>query len=175
MSMTHDTIQDAPGGSQPAAASNRPKLAPWELGALGLAFCLIVFGTIPNFFGALSELRGEECSRRLTLAGNCLKHLAIQNQTEPGGKICEVFDLNQLLERVQRGGSYLGGSGTTVVYYKINVEPDCADAGDHSVSLILGDDGEIVPPSCSMADDDFAARGLHVCDMSQVTGDLGLE
>jgi hypothetical protein len=154
------------------------KWQPWEIAALGIAFTLVIFFSIPNFFGALSDLRGEECSRRLTLAGNCLQYLAEQNQTKPGEQICQLFDLNQLLERAQRGGSLLSSSGRYIVFYKIGVEPDCADVGDHQVNLTLGKDGKIIPPTCSLAEGEngerYRSKGLHVCDMEAVTGDLGI-
>ncbi|MBI1386909.1 MAG: hypothetical protein GC154_00490 [bacterium] len=154
-------------------------LSMWELAALGMAFVLIVFVSIPNFFHALGELRGKECSRRLTLAANCLKYLAVKNNTQPGEQICQLFDLNQLLEQVQRGGSFLGGTGRMIVYYKIGVEPDCAGEGDHSVDLIMGPNGEVPVPKCSLADgpegDYYRENGLHVADVSKVTGDIGLE
>ncbi|MDP8245393.1 MAG: hypothetical protein P9L94_15015 [Candidatus Hinthialibacter antarcticus] len=154
------------------------KLSVWEVIALTLAFVLIVFGAIPNFFGALSDLRGEECSRRLTLAGNCLQNLANKNDTKPGEQICQLFDLNQLLENTQRGGSLISSSGRYIVFYKIGVEPDCADVGNHQVTLTLGADGKIVPPVCSLAQGEdgekYRSKGLHVCDIEHVTGDLGL-
>ncbi len=149
-----------------------------EIIALGIAFVLVIFFAVPNFFGALSDLRGEECSRRLTLAANCLQHLAIKNQTKPGEQICQLFDLNQILERVQRGGSLISTSGRYIVFYKIGVEPDCADTGNHKVTLTLGDDGKIIPPVCSLAEGDdgetYRQNKLHVCLMEHVTGDLGL-
>lgn len=155
------------------------KLGVWEISALSLAFVLIIFGAIPNFFGALSDLRGEECSRRLTLAANCLQNLANINETKPGEQICQLFDLNQLLENAQRGGSLLSSSGRYIVFYKIGVEPDCADVGNHKVTLTLGADGKIVPPVCSLAEGDdgeeYRSKGLHVCNMENVTGNLGFK
>ncbi|MBZ0256094.1 hypothetical protein K8I31_08535 [bacterium] len=166
------------GNQFESKAESQRKWQPWELAALGIAFALIIFFAIPNFFGALSNLRGEECSRRLTLAANCLQYLADQNQTKPGEQICQLFDLNQLLERAQRGGSLLSSSGRYIVFYKIGVEPDCADIGDHQVTLTLGPDGKVVPPTCSLArgesGEKYRRKGLHVCNMEEVTGDLGI-
>ncbi len=147
----------------------------WEIGVLAIAVGLIAFVAIPNYFYSLKEMRGQECSSRLTLLANCLKYLAEENNTQPGEKICEQFDLNELLERVQmrtdeqsftipRGGWY----------YKVGAEPDCADVGDHYYTLTLGADGEIVPPTCTLGTEENRKLGLHVCDMSKVDGKLDL-
>ncbi|RJP24387.1 MAG: hypothetical protein C4527_18925 [Candidatus Omnitrophota bacterium] len=144
----------------------------WEIGAILLAISLIAFVAIPNYFYTLKELRGNECSSRLTLLANCLQYLADKNETKPGEKICEQFDLNELLEQVQNKQSFALAQGGW--YYKVGAEPDCAGVGDHHYSLYLGADGSIVTPTCTMGTETNVELGLHACDLTKVTGKLGI-
>ncbi len=146
----------------------------WEIGAIFIALSLIAFVAIPNYFYALKELRGEECSSRLTMLANCLQYLADKNETKPGEKICEQFDINELLEQVQGSTMDVFTAHQGGWFYKVGAEPDCADVGDHSYSLYLGADGQIIPPTCSLGSESNQELGLHTCDMSKVTGELGI-
>ena len=125
----------------------------FEIGASLLAFLIIVGVTIPNFFGALKNLRGSECSSRLRLVAECMHDLVIKNYTKPGETICSTFDLNdQLLERQDRATHSV----------RIGAEPDCPDIGEFSVNLTLSADGSIVMPTCSLGvNGDFAEADLH--------------
>lgn len=153
------------------------KMKPWEYGALGLAFALIAFVAIPNYLNSLDEFRGKECSARLTRVANCLTFLAQQNQTQPGEKICELFDLNEMLA-LDQGVTYQLGETNLWLYYKLGAEPDCAGEGDHQVSLVLGKDGRVAVPTCTLVDEahrkEYQQRGLHTCDVSKVTGEINL-
>lgn len=153
----------------------------WETGVLLLSFFLIVFVAIPNFLHALTDFRGVECSNRLTLMANALKFLAERNNTQPGEQICELFELNELLVQIQRGSFIALQQARFTTYYKAGSDPDCPNIhGKHifEQSLILGEDGEIVPPQCALAHgprgEFFRKRGWHVCDMSRVTGEIEL-
>lgn len=156
-------------------------LKPWELGLLLLSFILVAFMAVPNFLHALAELRGQECNNRLVLLANCLEVLAERNNTQPGEKICELFDLNEMLIAAQRGSFVQTERERATVFYKIGAEPDCPDIhGEHHFekSLYLGEDGNIVLPTCSLAEGEAGRanreRGWHVCDPDQVTGELKL-
>jgi len=151
-------------------------LKKWEVILLGLAFFLIAFVAMPNYFHALETLRGESCSAKLTLLANCVQHLANQNDTQPGKKVCELFDLNELLEQVQGGGSINLQEGDLPMYFKIGTEPDCPEpSGDYTVELFLDEEGNIIPPRCSLAQGEdgeyFVENGLHVANMNKVDGD----
>lgn len=154
------------------------KMRPWEIGALVIAFLLIALVAMPNYFNSLEELRGQECSERLTLVANCLKYLADQNETKPNEKICELFDLNEILTLAQ-GVTYQLGETNAWLYYKVGAEPDCAGEGDHHVSLYLGADGQIVAPTCTLGSGPegkvFREKGLHVCDMARVDGNIHMK
>jgi hypothetical protein len=154
------------------------KMQLWEIVALVVAFSLIAFVALPNYFDSLEAMRGRECSDRLTLVANCLTYLAKQNNTQPGEKICELFDLNEVLALAQ-GVTYQLGETNTWLYYKVGAEPDCAGEGDHTVSLYLGADGEIVEPTCSIAHGEdgeyYQNRGLHTCNLANVTGEIGIK
>ncbi len=153
------------------------KLEKWEIVLLALSFILIVFFALPNYFYALGDLRGRECTKRLTLLADCLQYLADKNETKPGKKICELFDLNELLEQAQGGGSVkIHSSSDLPLYFKIGTEPDCPEPdGDYELSLFLDEEGNIIPPTCSEAQGQygeyFREHGLHVVDMSKVDGD----
>ncbi len=150
-------------------------LALWEIIALALSVVLIAFIAIPNYFSALETLRGRECSHRLTLMADCLTYLAERHDTQPGEQICELFELNELLERVQ-GGEMIRFDTSIPAYYKVGAEPDCIDVGDHQYSLILGEDGKVQPPTCTLGDEPrFENTDLHQCDMSLVDGELDVD
>lgn len=149
----------------------------WELVALGVSIIMLIGVAMPYYFDALATLRGRECSNRLTLVANCLAYLAEENGTKPGEQICHEFQLNELLERVQ-GGELIRFDQKSPPYFKVGAEPDCVDVGDHTYHLRLGEDGKIIPPTCSLAEGEEGERnrrrGLHVCDMEQVNGKLEL-
>ena len=148
----------------------------WELGVLGLSIVLLAGVALPNYFKALEELRGKDCTKNLTLLANCLQYLADKNGTKPGEKICEIFDLNEALEKVQIGWETTLNYHVNTTFYKIGSEPDCADVGDHSYSLLLGEDGKVVPPTCSLASGKkrewYKKNMLHVCDTTKVNGKI---
>ena len=151
------------------------KFRTWEIGVLIAAFCLASFIAIPNFYYSLEDFRGEHCSKRLTLAANCLKYLAKTNGTKPGQKICELFDLNQLLA-TEQGVTYVDKNINYWFFYKIGAKPDCASDGFHTINLTLGADGNIIEPTCSYGfgskGEHFRKKGLHTCDMTKVDGIL---
>lgn len=153
------------------------QLSPWEIGALLAAFGLIAFVAVPNYFKSLDSLRGTACSRKITMLADCLQYLADKNDTQPGERICEEFDLNELLEQVQTGSVAHATHGDLPMYYKIGAEPDCPDPnGDHIVSLILNEDGTIPVPQCSLTEgvhgEYYRSRGWHTCNMEMVDGNL---
>jgi len=145
----------------------------WEVVCLIISALLIALIAIPNYFDALFMWRGVECSSRLTLAANCLTYLANKNHTKPGEKICELFELNEVMEKAQ-GGSVVRLDKSNPPYFKLGAEPDCVDVGDYTYSLFLGQDGKIVIPTCSLGEgpegEKNRERGLHVCDLSKVNG-----
>ncbi len=148
----------------------------WEIAVIALSIFLILFVAIPNYFGALSMMRGQECSRRLLLVANSLKYLAVQNQVKPGEKICEPLELNQTLDLAQGALKIEGSMEYVPAFFRYGTEPDCSDGGDFNVNFYLGEDGEIVPPTCNRFDEigaDYCREhNMHFCDMSQVDGVL---
>lgn len=154
------------------------KLRSWEIWVLLLSFCLIAFVAIPNFYNSLEDFRGKFCSKRLTLVANCLKYLAKTNKTKPGEKICELFDLNQVMAKAQ-GVNYVDKNINTWFFLKVGAKPDCASDGSHTVNLNLGADGEIIAPTCTYAfgpkGEHFRKKGLHTCNLSKVTGELSTD
>jgi hypothetical protein len=154
------------------------KMRPWEIGALIVAFSLVAFVALPSYLDSLSDLRGKDCATKLTLVANCLQFLAEKNGTQPGEKICETFDLNEILALAQ-GVTYQVGETNRWLYYKVGANPDCLDGGAHEISLILGEDGKVQIPTCSLMDsekgEDFRAKGLHVCDIANVTSEIGID
>lgn len=151
----------------------------WEILAISLTFVLIAFFAIPRYFDYLNTVRGRESANRLTLIANCLKYLADQNQTQPGAKICELFDLNETLELAQRAiYSKLNISAERASFLKLGAEPDCPGGGDYVVNLFLDANGKIVEPTCTLVagskGDYYRKRGLYVADMSKVDGKIGI-
>lgn len=148
----------------------------WEIGVIALSLGMIAFVAIPNYFSALDTLRGKECSRRLQLVANSLAYLAKTNNIQPGEKICEPLDLNRALDLAQGALSVKGDLTYTPAFFRYGTEPDCADNGDHIYNFVLGEDGQIVPPRCSLAEgpdgEYYRERGLHVCDMEKVDGNI---
>ena len=174
--MQHDSSQSP---DAPVEAKGFFGFAVWEIGAVALAFILIVFIAIPSYFNYLDFVRGKESSARLTLIANCLKYLSDQNQTKPGEKICALFDLNETLEMAQRQiYTKMNIGAERALFLKIGAEPDCPGGGDYVVNLYMGADGNIVEPTCTLAfgskGDYYREHGLYVADMTQVDGDLGL-
>lgn len=127
----------------------RLPLSRGELVVLGLSFSLVAFVAIPNFLEALFELRGRECSARLGLIYSILCDIAESRQVEPGEKICDTFDINVRLDRMN-------------AFIKVGAEPDCPDSGDFVVDLTLASDGKPKPPKCTLGDDPRCVKkGLH--------------
>lgn len=152
----------------------------WELGVIALSIGLIVFVAIPGYFNYLDQMRGKESSNRLTLIANCLQYLANQNQTQPGKKICELFDLNETLEMAQRHiYSKMNIAAERAIFLKVGAEPDDPGGGDYVVNLYLKADGSIVEPTCTLAygpkGDYYREHGLYVADMSKVDGKIGVK
>lgn len=171
-------MNEAP--NNPRFSSNSRIFGKTEWGALIFSFVLIAFFAIPNFLEARHELQSDECVRRLTLMADCLKYLAIQNNTQPGEKVCELFDLNTIILAHQRGAFVeLVGESEQTLYYQVGAEPDCPNLnGEHVFSLFLDENGDIVPPRCTLCaeDDEYAIeRGWCVADMSQVDGILSFQ
>ncbi|HOJ62652.1 MAG TPA: hypothetical protein PK878_20445 [bacterium] len=155
-------------------------LTPWEIIAIALSFCLIAFVALPSYFKYLEIMRGRECSKRLTLFANCLKYLAEKNHTQPGERICELFDLNETLEMAQRLAYEKAQLGSQkALFFKVGAEPDCPAGGDYTYSLTLGADGNIVLPTCSHTTgpnkDFYIQNGLCTVDVSKVDGKIGLK
>ncbi len=154
-------------------------MAWWEIGAISLTFILIASVALPNYFRYLDFMRGHESAARLTLIANCLKYMADQNQTKPGEKICELFDLNETLELAQRRiYTKMNIGAARALFLKIGAEPDCPGGGDYIVNLNLDAQGNIIEPTSTLAfgpkGDFYRKNGLYVADMSQVNGDIGL-
>ncbi|MBN2327448.1 MAG: hypothetical protein JXR73_09865 [Candidatus Omnitrophica bacterium] len=152
----------------------------WELAAVVLSFILIAFVAIPGYFRYLDNVRGKESSARLTLIANCLKYLADQNHTQPGEKICELFDLNETLELAQRHiYTKMNIDAERALFLKLGAEPDCPGGGDYVVNLYLKADGSIPEPTCTLAfgskRDYYLKHGLYIADMSKVDGNIGLK
>ncbi|MEW6238505.1 MAG: hypothetical protein AB1656_24225 [Candidatus Omnitrophota bacterium] len=176
-----DRTSDAPVRAIPERSGEREEkrtilgLQLWEIVCLAISALLIALIAIPNYFDALFMWRGVECSARLTLAANCLTYLANKNHTKPGEKICELFELNEIMEKSQ-GGAVIRLDKSNPPYFKLGAEPDCIDVGDYKYSLILGQDGKIVIPTCSLgegpAGEKNRKRSLHICDVSKVDGVL---
>jgi len=151
----------------------------WEILAIALAIVLIAFFAIPRYFNYLDNIRGKESANRLTLIANCLQYLANQNQTQPGAKICELFDLNETLELAQRViYSKMNISAERALFLKLGAEPDCPGGGDYVVNLFLGADGKIIEPTCTLVAGSkgkyYRKRGLYIADMSKVDGKIGI-
>ncbi|MGC9326960.1 MAG: hypothetical protein ACP5I1_04960 [Candidatus Hinthialibacter sp.] len=169
----------------PARSASSTKNLPWgmswwELVAIGLSFVLIAFVALPGYFRYLDYMRGKESSARLTLIANCLKYLADQNQTQPGEKICELFDLNETLELAQRRiYTEMNIDAERALFLKLGAEPDCPGGGDYVVNLYMKADGSIPEPTCTLAfgsnREYYLKNGLYVADMSQVDGKIGLK
>lgn len=158
--------------SDSAARKSGLSLEKWEIAVLVISFCLVAFVAMPNYFNSLDALRGDECSDKLTLLATTLHELAERNGTGPGERICEQFDLNEALEKAQ-GGGMIATAGNLPMYYKVGAEPDCPDtAGNHHYSLIMGSDGRIVPPTCTLGEGKsgnyYRERGLHIARMNEV-------
>lgn len=179
LNLTHpETGRQEP---QSARSSFLVNLKTWEIVALALSFILIAFVAIPNYFGYLDTVRGKESSNRLTLLANCLKYLAIQNQTKPGEKICELFDLNEVLELAQRKIYERSEiSSEDALFFKVGAEPDCPGGGDfiYEPSMFLGPDGNIIEPLNTKVlgpkGEYYRSKGLYVADMSKVDGNIGI-
>jgi len=137
----------------------------WEVVVLTLSFLLIVFMAIPNYFGALETMRGQECSRRMMLIANSLKYLAGKNNTQPGKKICEPLELNQALDLTQGALALSGNMVYVPAFFRYGTEPDCADGGDFITTFTLDETGEIIPPVCTKYQgnrvDYFLESGMH--------------
>lgn len=131
------------------------RLSRGELIVLSVSFCLIAFVAVPNFLGALYELRGRECSSRLELIYNILFDIAKERGTEPGEEICQTFDVNVRLDQMQTDLS-------PNLRMKVGAEPDCPDVGNFVVDLHLGPDGRPVAPKCTLGDHPKCIKkGLH--------------
>ncbi len=180
---TADLTTETSPAIQPAEPKRKPKilfgLEPWEIVVLAISAFLVFCVAIPNYFEYLEYKRGKESTLRLTLLANSLKYLADKNETKPGEKICEIFDLNETLEIAQR---HIYDNASVRIppnlYFRYGIEPDCPAGGDYSCSLYLGADGNIIEPTSTLAwgpdGEYYRERGLCVADMDKVNGDIGL-
>jgi hypothetical protein len=183
-SQTSDNQQPTQPDQETSCNVERSKTLPlgmawWEVSAIALAFFLISCIALPNYFRYLDFMRGHESSARLTLIANCLKYIADQNQTKPGEKICELFDLNETLELAQRHiYTKMNIGAARALFLKIGAEPDCPGGGDYSVTLNLDVQGNIIEPTSTLAfgpkGDFYRKNSLYVADMSKVDGKIGL-
>lgn len=131
-------------------------LSKFELAVVAVSFLLVVGFALPGFFRALSDLRGNECTHRLQLIAECLHDLAVKNRAVPGGHICSMFELNDYLMEKQNRATYS---------IRIGAEPDCADAGDFEVNLVLNPDGTIPYPVCSLGENEaYSRHAMHTLE-----------
>jgi len=144
--------------------------------AVHKSFPVILRQEVPNYFGALETMRGQECSRRMMLIANSLKYLAEKNNTQPGEKICEPLELNQALDLAQGALAISGNMVYIPAFFRYGTEPDCADNGDFIINFTMGENGKIIQPACSKYQgnrvDYFLESGMHYCDMSKVDGEI---